>query len=314
MGKERGTSRSMPHMNIKGELGTVKVSSTPDSYDELSKKTNDGSNLDRGGLTKKHTQKEAKKDTAIKKELGDKLYNETKNAINEIIKNSDFGTFRSLRSTIDMIDDHFKSQVETHDSSGAKDVAGRRENENKWFGTDKNASPETYAKYGMLVSKDAGEAFATAPSYGGKIGKGGQVLVTFKDSSVYGRTTLTTKDSLDYDSSNFIPSLITRDGIRSLSGIAYGWWSADGTAKAEATHISDAFKSGAKDGTSIYRTRKGDEYFEVQYHGKYTVRDIETVTIHDYQSIPKSTVAKLEKYGGKAYKLINGKRVEYHGD
>ena len=311
MGKERGTSRSMPHMNIKGELGTVKVSSTPDSYDELSKKTNDGSNLDRGGLTKKHTQKEAKKDTEIKKALGGKLYNETKNATNEIIKNSDFGTFRSLRSAIDMIEDHFKSQVETHDSSGALDVSGRRANENLWFGTDKNASPETFAKYGMLVSKDAGEAFSFAPSYGG--GGSRQVLITFKDSSVYGRTTLTTRDSLDYKSSNFIPSLITRDGIRSLSGIAYGGWSG-GTAKSEATHISDSFKSGAKDGTSIYRTRGGDKYFEVQYHGRYTARDIATVTIREHQSIPKSTVAKLEKYGGKAYKLINGKRVEYHGD
>lgn len=308
MGKQNGTGNlsRMPHMNIKGELGTVKISTLPES----SSTTDTNTNSDKGGLTSKHKDKEEKQDRKIRSELDPVVYRETQDAINDIIRNSDFGSYRSIRSAIDIIENHFKSQVETGTSSGALGDSTRRRNEELWFGTPLTSPAESYAKYGMLVSKNIKTAFESAPSYGGWRDN---VLITFKPSSVYGRATMTTEDSLDHKSSGFIPSLITKNGISSLSGLSDGGWSAT-TRSDHAMQIIKAHGSGSNDGSKIFGKMGGDSYFEVQYHGQYTAKDIATVTIREHQSIPKATIAKLEKYGGKAYKYINGKRVLYHGD
>lgn len=263
------------------------------------------------GISAEHAKKEEAKDQQVLSELGDRTYAKTLKQLDDIIANSEFGTYRSVRSVIDIVDSHFKSQVETGESSGAKDPTGRRINEGKWFGTDVTSPAESFAKYGMLVSKDLEKAMVHHPFYGSGYGKE-QALITFKPESVYGRATLTTLDSLDYKSSGFIPSTITKDGLSSLSGIAHDW----GSSRAGfATTLSKYVRQGVKDGTDYYSREMSDKYLEVQYHGKYTAKDIKSIVLRkSHSTLPKATVQKVEKYGGVVYRMENGKLVRYYGD
>lgn len=252
------------------------------------------------GVNPVHAQKEEKKDQEIRKKLGSN-YERVKQELNDIIKNSEFGTYRSLRSAIDIINSHFKSLVETGTSSGSSYTPARIDNENEWFGTAKDSSPEKFAKYGMLVSSDLVKAMNESPHYGAYSG-GGQVLVTFKKDEVFGNVTLTTSDSLDHKSTGFIPSTITKDGVASLAGIAE-------------RDIARFSLSRDRDGTDYYARRGSDHYLEVQFHGNYGAKQIDKIVLGSpSQTIPKSIVSKLESYGGKVYRTDGKKLILYRGD
>lgn len=206
----------------------------------------------------------------------------------EFINNNDFcmrvpsGVLKTI-----LDDGRFKNQFETHSSQGLLDLTIRKQATNALFGSDTvKLKDREFEKYGYLGPKDTTFDYMEANHCPGQYGR---IRITFKKSSLQKRTTFTVDDSLDPALSE---SIIAGDVNNPRMG---GMW------KFLAGKVLDFIKPLKKEGR-IAKTAtdfnlimdKGfysPSYFELQYHGDVTTRDIEKI------SIPRTELGRLNIEG-----------------
>ena len=196
-----------------------------------------------------------------------------------------------------IIDTHFKNQMETHTSQGANAPNMRARLSSEYFGhpydnPNKVAAGE-FEKYGYLAPRDivTASANASADWYG-------DVIFRFRREAVLDRTTFKTDDTLNSwngKDTSHAGSLKTA----SLSGLS------------EVSH--DTVRRAKNAEQYIHNPDKWvDEvnyglYFELQYHGNLSIKDVDSVTFGiELPDNSDRVIQKLKKNGVKVYQVIGG--------
>ena len=200
-----------------------------------------------------------------------------------------------------IIDTHFKNQMETGTSQGANAPDLRARLSADYFGhpydrAHKVAAGE-FEKYGYLAPRDKVAAMANAGAmfYG-------DVIFRFKRDAIMDRTTFKTADTLNSWSGHGSAhagwlktasitglSEIDRDTVRNV--------------RAAERYIRDP-------DTWVSRVNYG-EYFELQYHGSLSIKDVESVTFGS--TLPNNftrILDKLKRNGIKVYQVSGGRLRE----
>ena len=200
-----------------------------------------------------------------------------------------------------IIDTHFKNQMETGTSQGANAPDLRARLSADYFGhpydrAHKVAAGE-FEKYGYLAPRDKVAAMSNAGAmfYG-------DVIFRFKRDAIMDRTTFKTADTLNSWSGHGSAhagwlktasisglSEIDRDTVRKV--------------RAAERYIRDP-------DTWVSRVNYG-EYFELQYHGSLSIKDVESVTFGS--TLPNNftrILDKLKRNGIKVYQVSGGRLRE----
>lgn len=217
-----------------------------------------------------------------------------------LFDNSDFGMNvpfyssggKKAGNVVDMIFEQgvFKSQIETGTGMGSISETSRREASKNLFGLPTSSSRESYEKYGFLMDKDILKQAESHIANGYWAGGNG-IQIRFKKDRVI--TTFTTDDSLSEGFSGTLAGSLTSDP-KAVS-VNYKHMSA----------LKD-MKSDIK-GMSAIEGKKalfpGSSYIELQYHGKLTTSDIESIYVkkENVKKISDKSYAKMKELGIKVY-------------
>lgn len=174
---------------------------------------------------------------------------------------------------VDILDDGFKNQHETHTSRGTLEPGMREEAEKLMFNIPIGSPANKYPKYGFLASEHFGESSGSAY---------GEVVIRFKQ-DVKRRTTFTSEDSLDGGLDGMvIPAPFTKPRLAALGGSSLR-----------------ALASPKKERPSTSAMlNKVATYWEAQIHGDLSWRDIDSVK---FDSEPDSNVLSLLEELGIPY-------------
>ena len=195
-----------------------------------------------------------------------------------------------------IIDTHFKNQMETGTSQGANAPNTRARLSAAYFGhpydSVRKTSSDTFEKYGYLAPRDKVAAMqASAGWYG-------DVVFRFKRDAVIDRTTFKTDDTLNIWSgtSDAIAGSLKRASIAGLNDL-------DNTTAAKMRRSEQYIR----DPDKWVATVNWGSYFELQYHGRLSINDVESVTFSD--TLPGNfnvILGKLKRKGVKVYQVKGG--------
>lgn len=199
-------------------------------------------------------------------------FEEMNKNLNKLIENNEFrikfpSDDESVIKSI-LQDGRYKTQFETETSGGVLNSYIRENASHNLFNTPSDTPKKDYEKYGYLGSKNE-----IKDNRNPQLGFYGDGIITLKKSEMMDRTTITVGDSLrDASDGRYImgskvtnvdstvcvgrPSMIEEFNSRINS-------------KIESNGINDASTIG-------FATRS---YFELQYHGDVTLKDIESITV-----------------------------------
>lgn len=218
----------------------------------------------------------------------EKRYNET---LKKIFDNCDYATRVSEGSLESILNTEFRNQIDFFETEGV--VVTRGEPDPEWRkeqsgflfghgGKDKSGKilkGKDYEKYGYLAAKDPkdfieGEKMSCAESYG-------SVLIRFKKDRLKGRVTYTIGDSLG------LATGAGDAGNPSTAGIGAG-------ALRNIIDKGQYTKSPYEFDPSYFK------YIELQYHGRLTPKDIESITFTDPDNPPNpKLIQKIKDMGIK---------------
>lgn len=216
-----------------------------------------------------------------------------KETIDTIVEKNDFSMMIDSDIVQDVIDKGFLNQFETQTSGGSLNYGWRRAATKQLFGADAdNMKPSEFEKYGFLGSKNTYESFKTFGT-----SQYGDVIVKFKKDNLIDRTTYTIDDSLGLALMKKI--IGGKVGVNSnIGGVR-----TDGIKQITELFMfmnDDAFDNATKVAQSL-----GGRYWELQYHGKLTIEDVESMT---FKSTPdEKIVRKLKENNVKVY-VLNERR------
>lgn len=169
----------------------------------------------------------------------------------------------------------------------------------KMFGMGKDLkndqlARDKYEKYGHLLDRDKTESFLHNRTwYGASQGRDSQVQVRFKRDKVL--CTWTFNDSLGC---TYQPSLVTDPKIESFDNV-----------------LSSSKMPKSSDTRSLHawQKQKGTSYVELQYHGKLTIDDVESIVFADKPSkiIKPDLIDKLKAKGIELFYFDGSKVVKY---
>lgn len=249
------------------ESGIIKVEKSLENYDEYSKAW-----IDKNFNSISDSQKEFLKET-----------------IDTIVDKNDFSMMVDSDVLQDVINKGFLNQFETGKSGGSLNPEWRRAATKQLFGADvDNMEPSEFEKYGFLGSKNTYESFK---SFG--TSQYGDVLVKFKKDNLIDRTTYTIDDSLGLALNQRI--IGGKIGVDSNIG---------GVRVDEIKHIAESFmfmNEDKFDNATKVAQSLGGRYWELQYHGKLTIEDVESMT---FKTKPdEEVVRKLKEKNVSVYVL-----------
>ena len=218
----------------------------------------------------------------------EKEYNET---IKEIFNNSDYAMRVPECAVEDILNSEFRNQIDFFETEhrevtrGEPDPEWRKSQSETLFGhkgkdiDGKVLNGKDYEKYGYLAAKEGkdfieGEKISSAASYG-------DVVIRFKKDRLEGRVTYTIGDSLGFGTG------AGDAGNPSIAGIG-------SQNLREIVDRKQDIKSPYEFDPSYFK------YIELQYHGRLTPKDIESITFTDpdYPPSPK-LVKKIKDMGIK---------------
>ena len=238
---------------------------------------------------KAHAEKYADK---VRKKAGFSAAEEAafKSKLKKIIDDSDFCMRVKSRTFPKILDSWFMNQLEAKRSGGAYSPGMRKSISDQLFGHSGKGSSgsikdEEYEKYGFMAPKDMQDE-PMADWYG-------DVVVRFNKDRLKGRTTYTLGDSLDYRSCGWAAGSTDDPSLAGIIG-------------SDARRVFKRLQS-AKTIHDVVASRSGDEYMEVQYHGKLDVDDIGSVTFTSVPPAPE-IVKRLKDKGIKVYKYDRSMR------
>ena len=223
-----------------------------------------------------------------------------------VFENNGFYMNIQSRFLENVADEHFKNQFETGGRSGgaefdASDLTptnGRIEAAINMFGLDyTKMKAEDYEKYGSMQTLDLLTAAERSPAgYG-------DALVRFRREAVIDRTTYTLGDSLAAAECNDLVAgkvsefQYTGIPVYEIPGMV-------DRAKAAEQYVTDA-QMWDKVMEGVWST-----YLEVQYHGRLTMSDVESIVFTQAYNIPDAGVlGKLRSFGVKLYKYEGGRLI-----
>lgn len=200
-------------------------------------------------------------------------------------------------------DGRLKTQFETNTSGGQLNKDIRKEASQNLFNTPKNINARDYEKYGYLGSKDI------TKDWNPQLLFYGDGMVTLKKESIIDRTTITVGDSLrDAVDGRFIMgSKVTN--IDSLICVGR-----PNMINELNKRVEESIENKGIDDASMvgYATRS---YFELQYHGDVTLKDIESITadkyILDEVKQDENAVIAAKESGIKFNYIYDGKVIDY---
>lgn len=196
-----------------------------------------------------------------------------------------------------IIDSHFKNQMETGTSQGANSPDLRARLSADYFGhpydrANKVAAGE-FEKYGYLAPRDKIAAMSNAGAnfYG-------DVVFRFRRDAIMDRTTFKTADTLNswYDHDSAHAGWLKSASITGLSEI-----DSDTIRK-----VRSAERYIKEPDRWVSHVNYG-EYFELQYHGSLSIKDVESVTFG--ATLPSNfnrILDKLKRKGIKVYQVTGG--------
>jgi hypothetical protein len=237
----------------------------------------------------KHTEEWER--TKVREKLDEEDIDRVGKVLKEVIDNNDFCMRVSGKALNDILDSGtFKNQMEVGKSRGLYDPTTRKTGSQNLFGTDITIKDGDFEKYGYLGTKDKkldlGDG--STAQYGG-------IIITFKKQNLMDRTTFTTTDSLG-------PAMrkdIVAGSVKNPR--------ANGIEKYDLKRVADTIKKGKIPNTKnaqefVDRLTYGD-YFELQYHGKLTLADVQSITMKEsttkgeYATVTPKTLEKIKKAG-----------------
>lgn len=169
--------------------------------------------------------------------------------------------------TINLIakDNKIKSLIETGKSGGTDNVSLRLKASEELYGSSKNLPKEEYENYGFLYNGIDNHA----------IGYGNAIII-FKKDNLAGRTTYTLGDSLDGFYLNHWGIAGDADNP-SLAGISKTLSGATG----DYNGLKELELWSKGEDLDMQRFHKLTNYFELQFHGKLTLDDIQEIILNE---------------------------------
>lgn len=215
--------------------------------------------------------------------------------IQSVIDNNAYSIRVNAKNLQSIIDDGFLNQFETKTSGGTLSNSDRRIASYRLFGNDAmHMEKSEFEKYGYLGSKDfLNDALSSATSQYGK------TIVKFNKDRLKDRVTYTIDDSLGNALYNEVIGGKIGDEC-SISGVPI--FNMD--------DVLDYFKE--SDLEDIYNADEfaqvmGCRYFELQYHGKLTIDDVDSICFTGRDNPTDEILKQLKDKGIKVYKIKGGK-------
>lgn len=228
--------------------------------------------------------------------------------LTELIDSNSYSMRINARNIDSIIDGGFKSQFETNFSNGRLEFELRKNLTESLFGCDTSSfSASDFEKYGYLGSNDLLTDYRStrAKNYG-------NTIVKFKKTSLADRVTYTIGDSMTNAGNSRMMGLDEKQHFRISAGIA-----TSGKVNVAGIQVQtkDAVRSVCqnpmfdtmlKQNPDMFaQSCAGAEYVELQYHGKLTIDDIDTLcfTYDDIKEVSESTIKKLKGKGIKLFEI-----------
>lgn len=216
------------------------------------------------------------------------------NGIKKVIDNNDFSMRINSRDLESIIKGGFKNQLETETSGGMLSKQYRLTANKRLFNADTmNLKPSEFEKYGYLGSKDLLEDAKTSATR-----QYGKTIVKFNKARLKDRVTYTLDDSLG----NALHGEVIGGKIGdkcSISGIPL--YNAD--------VVIDYFEE--SDLNDIYNADSfaqivGCRYFELQFHGKLTIDDVDSICFTRTDKASEEIINQLKEKGIKVFSIKGG--------
>lgn len=173
-----------------------------------------------------------------------------------------------------ILDTHFKNQMETGHRIGANVPSRRRQSTSNLFGMSmdevRKLKPKDFEKYGYLVSKDPQSEIGSHLI----VERFGDVIVTFKKENLSNRTTFTLGDSLR-KSEDIVATPINDPSLAAHD--EFDLQILGDRANDEIRKLNRQFNAKGHEPSKVMNNY-GKEYVELQYHGEVGPNDIESVT------------------------------------
>lgn len=217
--------------------------------------------------------------------------------IQTIIDNNSYNMRVHSKDLQSIIDNGFKNQMEVGKSGGTLSKSDRMLASQRLFGADvMHMENSEFEKYGYLGSYNFADDASTSDAW-----QYGKTIVQFNKERLKDRVTYTIDDSLGNALYNRVVGGKIGDEC-SISGIA----------KYDVGFAQDTFKYAKRD--DLFNADKiaqdmGCRYWELQYHGNLTIKDVESVCFTSTDRPTKSIVSQLKELGIRVYKLTKGGKI-----
>ena len=218
-------------------------------------------------------------------------------SIQKVIDNNAYSMRVNARDLESIINGGFKNQFETGTSGGTLSKEQRKKASKRLFGNGGDMKDSEFEKYGYLGSMDF--AVDSASSMTGQYGK---TIVKFKKGNLKDRVTYTIDDSLGNAVFNRVCGGKIGDKC-SISGVPID----------EIDTVSDFFEHATR--ADYYNADDvaqimGMRYWELQYHGKLTIDDVESICFTKADKASDEIIKQLKEHKVKVYELKGGEVIE----
>lgn len=213
--------------------------------------------------------------------------------IQAVVDNNAYSMRVNAKDLQNIIDGGFKNQFETKTSGGTLSKRDRMTASYRLFGNDAtNMLDSEFEKYGYLGSTDFKVDYKTSAA-----SQYGKTIVKFKKDNLNGRVTYTVDDSLG----NALYGEVVGGKIGdecSISGVPV--FSTD--------DLLEYFKESDWndiDNADELAQIMGCRYWEIQFHGKLTIDDVESIcfTKTDRDKVNEEMIKQLKDHGVKVYEI-----------